>query len=305
MKNLFCALLVGALAASSAAWSQVPAPPGGPAAAPPGAAHTPPPPIALRYERTALATVARELTERSGRPVLIDSTVRAPSPVTLAADAKDLEDALARVTAPLGLTWRKVYLPPPPGPAREDRAPEWTGDQVRAAAVAVETLERSGVILEEPARGRATLFMRSVPAAADFEGKVRATWPHMKPYYLITNPRARAPRDASRRDAVAARRQGEPTAEEFAALERERMALFLRMPPEERAAAMSQAMDFMLQADPAVLQEMMKAGMQAWMQSMQRMTPDQRRQLLQSQMQMMQSIPPEVWQDLFSLFRPQ
>lgn len=300
MKRFAPILLAGMLALTSAAWSQLPRPPARLAPTPGEAAPTPSAPISLRYDRAPLSTVARELGERGGRRVLLDSTARAGTPVTVTAEARDLEDGLTRVTALLGLSWRKVYMPP--APTREGVPKEWTGDQVRAAAAAVEALERSGVIVEE--RGRATLFMRSVPAATDFEAKVRLTWPQMKPYYLISHPKARAPRENARRDA-AARRPGEGTPEEFADLERQRMEAFMRLSPDGRATAMSQAMDLMLQADPTVMQEMMQAGMQAWMQSMQRMTPEQRGQLIQRQMQMMQSIPPEVWQDLFSLFRPQ
>jgi hypothetical protein len=297
MKSIRRALLAGVLAVTSAAaWCQTPPAPGAPA---------PFKPLALRYEREPLTSVARDLSRRTGRPVLLDSTVRAQAPVTLATEAKDLEDALAQVTTAVGFQWRKVYLPAATAaPAREgDKAEEWTGDQVRAAALAVEALTGNGVIVEE--RGRATLFVRSVPAASDFEGKVRATWPQMRPYYLITNPTVPAPGGAAKREAVAERRPGEEAVAAFADLERQRMAAFLQLSPEQRTTAMSQGMDFMLQADPAVMQEMMQAGMQAWMQSMQRMNPEQRQQLIQRQIQMMQSIPPQVWQDLFSLFRPQ
>lgn len=290
-RTLFAALLA---ATTVAAWGERPA-----AVAPP-APEVETAALWLRYDRAPLATVAHDLSERAGRPVLLDSTVRARSPVTLSVEARDLEEALGHVTGIVGAAWRKVYLPAPPAGEGKERG--WTGDQVRAAVLAVEALEGSGVILEE--RGRATLFLRSVPAAAGFEGKVRATWPNMRPYYLITDPRAAASPETPRREAVA-REPGEATPEAFAAMERERMALFLRLSPEQRAAAVSQALDFMLQADPAAMQEMLQAGMQAWMQSMQRMPPEQRQQLIQRQLQLMQSIPPQVWQDIFSLFRPQ
>jgi hypothetical protein len=263
----------------------------------PAPAPAKPAPIVLHYDRAALASVARDLAGRAGRSIVLDSTAKPNTPVTVEGEAATLDEALTRVTGPLGLIWRKIYLP--------GREGDGTGEQVRAAARALEAMEGSGVIVEDPSLGKATLFMRSVPSAADFETKVRATWPQMHPYYLISDPRAAARPDAARKEPAAARKPGAPTPEEFAALERQRMEMFLRLTPEQRAAATAQAMDVFLQADPAVMQEMMQTGMQAWLQSMQRMTPEQRQQLFQRSMQMMQSIPPQDWQDIFGVFRPQ
>jgi hypothetical protein len=267
-----------------------------PPPASPAPAEAKPAPIALQYDRATLESVARQLARRTGRSIVLDSTAKPTTPVTLAGEAATLDEALTRVTVPLGFSWRKIYLP--------GREGEWTGDQVRAAARALEGMEGTGVIMEDPSLGKATLFMRSVPSAPDFETKVHATWPQMRPYYLISNPRA-ARHDAARKEPAAARKPGAPTPEEFAALERQRMEMFLRLTPEQRAAATAQAMDVFLQADPTVMQEMMQSGMQAWLQSMQQMTPEQRQQLFQRSMQMMQSIPPQVWQDVFGMFRPQ
>jgi hypothetical protein len=267
-------------------------PPASPASAP-----AKPAPIVLHYDRATLASVARDLAGRAGRSIVLDSTAKPNTPVTVEGEAATLDEALTRVVGPLGLTWRKIYLP--------GREGDWTGEEVRVAARALEALEGSGVIVEDPTLGKATLFMRSVPSAADFETKLHATWPQMHPYYLISDPRAAARPDAARKEPAAARKPGAPTPEEFAALERQRMEMFLRLTPEQRTAATAQAMDVFLQADPAVMQAMMQTGMQAWLQSMQRMTPEQRQQLFQRSMQMMQSIPPQVWQDIFGVFRPQ
>jgi hypothetical protein len=252
-------------------------------------------PLSLRFDRTPLESVARQIGEQSGRGIVLDSGVKRSNPVTLTVQAGSVEEALNHVTGPLALSWRKIYLPEKKGTL--------TADEVRAAARALESIEGRGVILEEPGAGTATLFLRSVPAAAEFEAKVRATWPHMKPYYLITNPRATAQREGGRRDG--ARKQPQPTVEEYLASEREQLGLFMRLTPEERTAAVSRSMELLLQADPGLMQEMMQAGMQAWIQSMQKMTPEQRQQVFQQSMQMMQSIPQSVWQDLFGLFKPQ
>jgi hypothetical protein len=266
-----------------------------PPAAPSPETAPKPAPLTLRFERTPLETVARQLGEQAGRGIVLDTGVRRSNPVTLSAEAASLEDALNKVTGPLALSWKKIYLP--------KREKTLSAEEVRNAARALELFEGRGVILEEPAIGTATLFMRSVPAAAAFEAKVKTTWPHMQPYYLITSPRAAAQRESVRRDA--ARKQEQPSIDDYLAIERRQLDLFMRLSPEERAAGIARSMDLMLQMDPAVMQEMMQAGMQAWIQSMQKMTPEQRQEFIRRSMQMMQSIPPSVWQDAFGLFRQQ
>ena len=51
------------------------------------------------------------------------------------------------------------------------------------------------------------------------------------------------------------------TPDQFAAMERQRMDMFMKMSPDERAKAMQQAMGMVFQTDPAAMQEMMRAGM--------------------------------------------
>jgi ABC-type dipeptide/oligopeptide/nickel transport system ATPase component len=246
--------------------------------------------IALEFDRIEIQRVAESLSERTHKSVLLDSTVKSTLPVTLASSAKTIEEALDRLTLPLGLTWKKIYVMKSAAPAN--------GEQIAHLVEAVKEVSTPGLVVEDPAAHRVTLYLRDLPAAPDLEAQIHAAWPFLRPVYLLSNPKAAVQKPEKQAPS-------QPTTpEQFAAMERQRMDMFMKLSPDERAKAIQQSMGMVLQTDPAAMQEMMRTGMQAWMQTMQQMTPEQRQQMLSMSMQMMQSIPPETWQNLFQMFRP-
>ena len=246
--------------------------------------------LALEFDRIEIQRVAQTLSERTHKNVLLDGTVKPTLPVTLTGSAKSVEEALDQLTRPLGLTWKKVYVMKTSAPAN--------GEQIARLVETVKEVSTSGLVVEDPASRQVTLYLRDLPAAPNLEAQIHTAWPFLQPVYLLSNPKAAMRKPEKQEPPRPA------TPDQFAAMERQRMDLFMKMSPDERAKAMQQAMGMVFQTDPAAMQEMIRAGMQAWMQTMQQMTPEQRQQMLSMSMQMMQSIPPETWQNLFQTFRP-
>jgi hypothetical protein len=271
----------------------LPGPPG-PSAAQPAPGRAPSDaqaqPIVLEFDRIDIQRVAQNLSERTQKNVVLDGSVKQTLPVTSTGSARTLEEALDRLTKPLGLVWKKVYVTRTTGAA--------SGERIARLVETVKGVASTGIVVEDPATRKVTLYLRDLPAAPDLEAQIRTAWPFLDPVYLVSDPRPSARSDEKKQ------RPKPNSPEQFAEMERERMDLFLKMSPEDRAKAMQQAMNQVFQADPAAMQQMMQAGMQAWMQMMQQMTPEQRQQFLTMSMQMMQSIPPETWQNLFQMFRP-
>jgi hypothetical protein len=246
--------------------------------------------IALEFDRIEMQRVAQSLTERTHRNVLLDGTVKKSLPVTFSGSAQTVEEALDRLTKPLGLTWKKVYVMKSSRPA--------SGERIAELVETVKEVAAPGLVIEDPRTKQVTLYLRDLPAAPDLEAQIHAAWPFLEPVYLLSDPKAAEKKPEAREKPKPA------SPEQFAQMERERMDMFLKMSPDDRSKAMQQAMGMVMQSDPAAMQEMMRSGMQAWMQTMQQMTPEQRQQMMTMSMQMMQSIPPETWQNLFQMFRP-
>jgi len=256
-----------------------------PASAPPSGQQT----IALEFDKIEIQRVAQSLTERTHRSVLLDSSVKLSLPVSSSGSAPTMEQALDRLTKPLGLTWKKIYVMKSSRPA--------SGERLAQLVQAVKEVAAPGLVVEDPQSHRVTLYLRDLPAAPDLESQIRTAWPFLEPVYLLSDPRVEEKKPEKQEKPKTA------SPEQFAQMERERMEMFLKMSPDDRAKAMQQAMGMVLQTDPAAMQEMMRSGMQAWMQTMQQMTPEQRQQFMTMSVQMMQSIPPETWQNLFQTFR--
>jgi hypothetical protein len=246
--------------------------------------------ISLAFDRIDIQRVAQTLTEQTHKSVLLDASVQPTTVVTSTGGAKTLEEALNQLTKPLGLVWKKVYVTKTAIPI--------DGRQVARLVDTVKGVLSPGVVVEDPATRQVTLYLRDLPAAPDLEAQIKTAWPFLQPVYLLSDPRPSAKKNEKQE------RPRPNSPEQFAQLEQQRTAMFLKMSPEDRAKAVQQAMSMMLQTDPAAMQQMMQAGMQAWVQTMQQMTPDQRQQFVAMSMQMMQTIPADTWQNLFQMFRP-
>jgi hypothetical protein len=195
------------------------------------AAPTPPapgsPPLVLEFDRIELQRVAQTLTERGKKSVLLDATVKPTTSVSSSGTAATVEEALDRITKPLGLTWKKVYVPKTSGVLN--------GERVARLVETVKEVASPGVVVEDPKSHQVTLYLRDLPAAPDLEGQIHAAWPFLQPVYLISDPRTAA------RRAEKPARPRPATPDQFAAMERERMDMFLKMAPDERAKAMQQS----------------------------------------------------------------
>ena len=75
-------------------------------------------------------------------------------------------------------------------------------------------------------------------------------------------------------------------AEDFLALEQQRMQLFMQMSPEERQRAMRMGIQMFMNMDPSLRMQMMQEGLRMFMN----MSPEERRMLMEQGMQMFQQM---------------
>src|SRR2546425_4637782 len=150
---------IALLAAGSSAFAQSP-----PQSTAPGAQA-----VVLEFDRIEIQRVAQTLSERTHKNVLLDGTVKATLPVTASGSAKTMEEALDRLTKPLGLVWKKVYVMKSSRPAN--------GERIAQLVETVKGVASPGLVIEDPRSRQVTLYLRDLPAAPDLEAQIRTAWP--------------------------------------------------------------------------------------------------------------------------------
>src|SRR5207247_10479942 len=133
--------------------------------------------IALEFDRIEIQRVAQSLSERTHKTVLLDGTVKSSLPVTASGSARTVEEALDRLTKPLGLTWKKVYVMKSSKPAN--------GERIAQLVETVKAVASPGLVVEDPRSHLVTLYLRDLPAAPDLESQIHTAWPFLEPVYLI------------------------------------------------------------------------------------------------------------------------
>lgn len=221
--------------------------------------------------RQVLADIAQQFRLQ----VVVDPLLQAR--VTPPSQAKDVQSALDAVTKQIpGVTWRKVYL----RADMETPAPETLVNWVRTLV----NLEAQGLIVADNTASRITSFVRNVTVTPDFEQQLNQMVPAFKtrPVYVVFYQQPTLAQMAQR----GGQRQGQVRAEDFLALEQQRMQMFMNMSPEERQRAIRMGIQMFMNMDPSVRMQMMQEGMRMFMN----MSPEERRMLMEQGMQMFQQM---------------
>ncbi|MGC8666744.1 MAG: hypothetical protein ACP5VE_01325 [Chthonomonadales bacterium] len=183
------------------------------------------------------------------------------------ASGDTIEAALNSLVAQVkNSAWRRVYLKAGASPSP---------DRLAAAVRALEMIEESGLVLENPASRRATSFLKGFPVPASFTEDLAAQQFATSPVYVIfsTTPSADAPKSLEER---------------YMDLQRQQLEMMMQMTPDQLQAAMARGMQMWQSLDPATRTQMMGQMMRAGMQMFMNMPPEQRQQLMQDVFQSMQ-----------------
>lgn len=224
---------------------------------------------------TDVRQVLANIAQRFSLQVVVDPLLQ--ERVTPPKDAKTAQEALDAVTRQIpGATWRKVYLRADMEMPSADTLVSW----VRTVA----ELEAQGLIVADNSANRITSFVRDVTVAPNFEQQLDQMVPAFKkrPVYVVFYRQSTLAQQAQRRGQP----QGRVSAEDFLALEQQRMQMFMNMSPEERQRAMRMGMQMFMNMDPSLRMQMMQEGMRLFMN----MSPEERRMLMEQSMQMFQQM---------------
>jgi len=198
--------------------------------------------------------------------VVVDPTLfvsAKPGPAT----GDTVEAALNSLVAQVkNCAWRRVYLKSGSTPSP---------DRLAAAVRALETIEESGLVLENPASKRATSFLKGFPVSPSFTEDLAAQQFATTPVYVIfsTAPGVDASKSLEDR---------------YMDLQRQQLEMLMQMSPDQLQAAMTRGMQMWQNLDPATRTQMMGQMMRAGMQMFMNMPPEQRQQLMQEVFQSMQ-----------------
>ena len=191
------------------------------------------------------------LAKRYKVKILIDPALTATLKPDPSNSSYSLTQALDRLTTLIkGATWRRVYLPT----AQTDllATPEKLFRFVRA----LDQMEQSALIVENPATSRAHYFLPHSALAPGFQESLKARNFGSNPIYVVYNAQLH-----------------------FAEWVRQSAETMSQMSSPEIAAQMNQALQSLMSLDPQArgqfFSNMMAASMQMW----KGMTPDQRREV--------------------------
>jgi hypothetical protein len=231
-------------------------------------------PQQTRQTGSDVRQVLADIAQRFRLQVVVDPLLQGR--VTPPAQANNAQAALDAVVKQIpGVTWRKVYL-------RADMelpASETLVNWMRA----IVNLDAQGLIVADATGNRITSFVRNVTVSPDFEQQLGEMVPAFKtrPVYVVFYQQSMVAQQAGQR-----RGQGQTRAEDFLALEQQRMQMFMQMSPEERQRAMRMGIQMLMNMDPSVRMQMMQEGLRMFMN----LSPEERRMLMEQGMQMFQQM---------------
>lgn len=218
-----------------------------------------------------MKSVVEDAAKRYQAKIVLDPSAfvaAAPKAVT---DARTIDEAMGELAKQIrGGSWRKVYLNQVQ--ANVTPAPEKLVEAVRA----LDRIEASGIVLENPATKRATAYMKNYPISDTFKDDLAAQQFSTTPVYVLYGGTT----DTS----------GKPDIDRFLDLQRQQLDMMLRMDPETMAQAMQQGLNMFMSADPQTRQQLMSTMMRSGMQMFMNMPPEQRNALIQEAMRNAQGV---------------
>jgi hypothetical protein len=181
--------------------------------------------------------LAAALTTRYGAPFLVDPSLLLPAAAALPDAELPADRALAAMAQLLpGVAGRRVYLPE----ARQKRLP--APERLAAAARGLDQVAPFSLLIENPAKGRATLYLKDQP-------------PAMLPLLIDLGPLGDSPLCLLYSTTPAAR--GGSREEQVADLQRQQIGLLLRMSPEELTQTAEAVIRSFSSADPETQSRLM------------------------------------------------
>lgn len=218
---------------------------------------------------TDLKTIADDLSKRYSVRVVVDPALFIATPPKAPAENLSVEQAMSTLAVPLkDIAWRRVYFTQ----AQGNVVP--AADRLAMAVRALDQVEQSGLVLENPTTKQATTFMKNWAVTPTFAADLTASQFAATPIYVIY---AVNPADS-----------GKSPMDKFSDLQRQSMEMMMNMDPDQMGEAMSRSMDMIMNMDPDTRSRFMGMQMQAGMKMLQNMTPEQRNELMQQSMKMFQ-----------------
>lgn len=220
---------------------------------------------------TELKAVADDVAKRHQVKIVVDPSAFVAATPKLASDATTIELSMGSLAKQVrGGAWRRVYLNQVQ--ANVTPAPEKLVDAVRA----LDRVEQSGIILENPATKRATAYMKNYPISPSFKDDLAAQQFSTTPVYVLYGG--------------ATETGAKPDMDKFMDLQRQQMDMMLRMDPDTLSQAMQQGMNMFMNADPQTRSQLMSTMMRSGMQMFMNMPAEQRNALIQDAMRNAQGI---------------
>jgi hypothetical protein len=209
-----------------------------------------------------LRTVVEAIAKRTETKILVDPSLFVAAPPKAPAAELSVDKALEQLAAPIkNSSWRRVYL------QQSGNTLTPPADKLANSVRALDQLEQSGLVLENPATQKATTFVKNYAVSPSFTEELQSGQFSTTPIYILyaqtVTPESRS------------------VEERFADLQRQQMEMMMNMSPEEMSLAMQSSMQGFMNMDPQMRAQVMGNMMQAGMQMFQNMSPEQRGQLMQ------------------------
>jgi len=214
--------------------------------------------------------IADDAAKRYSATIVVDPGLFVPTkPVPLPNDwtLAQTMDGLAKMAR--GLTWRRIYMAQPQAnqPAVIPPA-EKLVDSVRA----LDKVENSGIVLENPATHQATTYVKNWAVTATFSNDLTTSQFSNTPIYVLYSP---VP-------------TGLAAKQRLLDLTRESMSMMMGLNQDDLNDIVNQQMQMFMSLDPTTRAEFMGMQMRAGMAMMQSMPPDQMQALIQQATQIFQ-----------------
>jgi hypothetical protein len=224
---------------------------------------------APRNFNAELKQIAESVAQRLNIRIVVDPALFVAAAPKVPTEVQTPEQALSALIAAIKeASWRRVYLTQ----AQANAVPP--AEKLAASVRALDQLEQTGIVLEDPRTKRATTYLKNYSVSPNFSEELTAGQFSANPIYVIysTNPFASAQSPQDR----------------FMDLQKQQMEMMMNMSPEEVGEAMTRGMQLWNNLDPATRQQMMGTMMKAGMQMFQNMSPEQRNEMMQQSMQIFQ-----------------
>ena len=208
-----------------------------------------------------LTAIGNDLGKAFETRVVIDPQLFVPTLPKAPAEAGTVDAALDVLARNIpGATWRKVYMNQIEGTSGV--SPEKLANVVRS----LDTIEQTGIVMENPSTSKATSFLKNFPKPPNFEEALTSQQFSPKPIYILYASRLAA---------------GNSPVDELMAMQKRQMELMMQLSPQQMTEMMTKGIEMFTQMDPQTRSRMMGQMMQSGMQMFQSMSPEARNQLLQ------------------------